>query len=156
PNQPSAADTTMANARAEAQSFAHQNKGGGVALSLGDNNNNGADGDIVCGYLAHPENYSDAMVRTVPGTGPVPNSVQGIVHRDNTRNNPLALFFARAVGMDRFNMRVTATATYEDGITGFSIRTPGYSTCKLLPFALDVNTWNAILAGSGPDDFTRD
>src|SRR5439155_15057840 len=48
-----------------------------------------------------------------------------------------------------------ATASYGGQISGFRIQTPGFTTALLLPFALDVKTWNDLLAGAGPDDFTR-
>src|SRR6266581_3553916 len=51
----------MAKARAEAQTFAKSNHGGGVALTLGDNSNNDAAGDVYCGYLSNPSDRSQAM-----------------------------------------------------------------------------------------------
>src|SRR5262249_46222455 len=54
------------------------------------------------------------------------------------------------------SMSAMATATFKDRITGFSIHTPGTSTCKLLPYALSIDTWNQVLAGNGPDLWSRD
>src|SRR5205823_9626404 len=66
-------DHAMANARAQAQAFARSNHGGGVALTLGDNQSNDAGGDVYCGYLSNPSNQSQAMVATLPVVGPYPN-----------------------------------------------------------------------------------
>jgi hypothetical protein len=141
--------TAVANARAEAQSFAKKNYGGGVALTLDANTSNDSAGDIVCGYLSNPSNLSQAMNYTA-----FPNSLQVRVHRDSTRNGPLSLFFGRALGLKSLDLQATATATYQGGIQGFKIQVAN-TTSKLLPFALDVNTWNNVVAGSGPDNFSR-
>jgi len=142
--------TTMANARAEAQRFSYANFGGGIALTLAGNPSNDPNGDIVCGYLSDPTNQNQALDYTQ-----FPNSVRVRVRRDDVTNGSLSLFFARVMGIDHESLSATATATYWDRISGFSIHTPGHSTCLLLPFALDVNTWNDVLAGNGPDNFSR-
>jgi Flp pilus assembly protein TadG len=141
----------IANAVNQAQQFSHANTAGGVAVALPDNPSNSPCGDIVCGYLSNPADLSQQMDFTT-----FPNSVQVITRRDSTVNGSLSLFFARVMGVSSLDLTATATASNRDHITGFSIHTPGHSTCLLLPFALDVNTWNAVLAGAGPDIFTRD
>ena len=147
PNQ----DTAKNNARTQAQSFSHKNYGGGVALTLDANTGNDAGGDIVCGYLANPSDHTQALTFTQ-----FPNAVKVRVHRDGTRNGALSLFFANALGQSNEGMQAKATAVYEGGITGFKIHASGSSTCKLLPYALDINIWNSqIVNGGGSDDFTR-
>jgi Flp pilus assembly protein TadG len=155
PNQAAATHSAMDNARAQAQLFAQDNSGGGVPLSLDPNNGNNASGDIVVGYIANPSNRTSPLIPSGANTGNIPNSVQVLVHRDNVRNGSLSLFFARILGINTWNLDATATATYQGGVTGFKIQTPGYATCKLLPYALDVNTWNNVVAGNGPDNFAR-
>lgn len=143
-------------ARTEAQAFAQKNTGGGLALSLDANSSNDEGGDIVVGYLAQPSNLSQKLERTTMTSTQPPNSVQVIVHRDQTRNGSLGLFFARFFGRDSFDLRGEATATYEGGIRGFRIPPESTATTKLLPFALDVNIWNTLLLGAGVDKFSRD
>jgi Flp pilus assembly protein TadG len=169
-NTGSACDTAMANARTQAQAFAQDNTGGGVALTLGNNANNDPTGEIVCGYIVNPSNYSDPFTPTTPSVGPYPNSVQVTVHRDGVRNGSLALFFAPVLGIRTFDMEAKATATYQGGVKGFQIQSSGYTTCKLLPFALNVWTWSnaptdpwydatkppGVVQGNGPDTFSRD
>src|SRR5438067_5593512 len=111
-------DNAMANARAQAQLFARSNHGGGVALTLGSNSNNDSNGDVYCGYLSNPADRNQEMIAPAPVIGPYPNSVQVRVHRDSTRNSPLSLFFARALGTSSLNLQATATATYEGNIRG--------------------------------------
>jgi hypothetical protein len=144
--------TTASNsAQAQAQSFALQNYGGGVALTVPGNASNSSSGDIVCGTLSNPSSNTEQMSFT---NYPY-NSVQVRTRRDPTANGSLSLFFARVLGINSLNLEAQATATYQGNITGFRIQYPGSNTCKLLPYALDVNTWNQVLAGNGPDSWTR-
>jgi Flp pilus assembly protein TadG len=154
-NTGTASNSAMSNARTAAQAFAHANSAGGLALTLDGNTSNASTGDIVCGYMANSSDQSSDMAATVAGVGPYPNCVQVTVHRDGTRNGSLGLFFAPVLGIRSFDLQAQATASYEGNIRGFKIHTPGVSTVKLLPFALDVNVWNNVVAGSGPDNFTR-
>jgi hypothetical protein len=141
----------LANVAAEAQKFSYDNYAGNVPLSLLSNPANSASGDIVCGYLSNPSDLSQPL-----DLNPYPNSVQVRVRRDDTANGPLSLFFARVAGVNNESLTAMATATFKDRINGFSIHTPGTNTCKLLPYALDVNTWNQVLVGAGPDNWSRD
>jgi Flp pilus assembly protein TadG len=156
--------TATGNARTEAQLFASRNTGGNVALTLDANTSNTPTGDIVCGYLANPTDRTDPMTFTQ-----FPNSVQVRVHRDNIRNGSLSLFFARALGIPTQDLQATATATYQGELRGFRINTPGVTTCKLLPYTLQVCVWDnapgrpwydaskppGVLQGNGTDNFTR-
>src|SRR5262249_45628806 len=128
--------------------------GGGVALVLDSNTSNDPSGDIVIGYLSQPANQSQVLVPTVPGS-PYPNCVQVRVHRDSTRNGSLVLFFSQVIGINTWDLQATATAGYQGGIVGFRYQSPGFGNCKLLPFAMQVDTWNQIVAGTGPDNLTR-
>jgi Flp pilus assembly protein TadG len=139
------------NANAQAQGFALKNYGGGVALVVPGNTGNTSSGDIVCGNLSDPSNNAEQMSFS---NHPY-NSVQVRVRRDSTSNGPLSLFFARALGFNNLSLEAQATATYQGNIVGFSMARLGGGTCKLLPYTLDVNTWNQVLAGNGPDNWTR-
>jgi Flp pilus assembly protein TadG len=156
PNLSPAITNAVTNANTQAQNFGSDNKAGGVAVTLGSNTSNDPTGDIVSGHLTNPSDLTQQLSVTVMGQGPFPNSVQTKARRDSGRNGSLTLSFARVMGFSTLDMQAAATATYEDGIVGFKIHTPGVGTCKLLPFALDVNTWNSVLAGNGPDDWSRD
>jgi hypothetical protein len=86
-----------------------------------------------------PYNMSRVTLhRDIPGTG---------------GDRPLPLFFAPVLGDHTANVHGSATAALLPGI-GFTI-TPGNSTITagILPIALDVGTWNALMAGVGTDNF---
>jgi Flp pilus assembly protein TadG len=155
-SQSTAINTVMGTARAQAQAYSLLNPCFKHALALGDNSTNNSSGDIVCGYMADPYDRSQTFAPTVAANGPAPNVVQVTVHQDTIRNSSLSLFFARILGSSSANLQTTAMAGYQAQISGFKISAPGYTTCKLLPYTLDVNVWNGVLAGSGPDLFSRD
>lgn len=155
PSMSTALSTTMTNVRTQAQSYSTRNPCFNVALALDSNTTNAATGDIVSGTLPTPYTQGAALTPSDPTTGPAPTAVQVRVHHDTVRNGSLSLFFARVLGTSSANLQATATARYQANISGFKISAPGYSTCKLLPFTLDVNVWNDVLAGSGPDNFSR-
>lgn len=90
------------------------------------------------------------------------NSVRVRVQRTEKRNGSLGLYFGQALGRDSIDLSATATATYEDNIIGFDVprgdldrRTGGPACCKLLPFALDINTFANVAAGRSWLDLYR-
>jgi Flp pilus assembly protein TadG len=155
PSQNTAINTAMTNVRTQAQAFALSNPCFRAALALDGNTSNTAGGDIVCGFMTNPYDRTQTIAPTDPTVGPAPNAVQVKIHHDGMRNGSLSLFFGRVLGMSTADLQATATASYQANVTGFKVSAPGYSTCKLLPFTLDVNVWNNVVAGSGPDLFTR-
>lgn len=155
PSASSAITTTMSNVRSTAQTYSLNNPCFASALALDGNTTNAIGGDIVCGTLPTPYTQGAALTPTDPSTGNAPTAVQVRVHHDTIRNGSLALFFGRILGTSSANLQATATARYQANISGFKISAPGYSTCKLLPFTLDVNVWNDTLAGQGPDNWSR-
>lgn len=153
--QSTAINTAMTNVRAQAKAFALVNPCFKTALALDDNTANASGGDIVSGYMTNPYDRTQGMTPTDPAVGPAPNCVQVRIHHDGIRNGSLSLFFARILGTSSANLQATAIASYQANISGFKISAPGYTNCKLLPFTLDINVWNAVVAGSGPDSFSR-
>lgn len=64
----------------------------------------------------------------------------------------LDLLFAPTLGLNETNLTQSATAALQPGV-GVRI-TPGSGvTCDVLPIALDVPSWNALIAGTGEDNF---
>src|SRR5262249_22007912 len=59
-------------------------------------------------------------------------------------------------GRDTIDLQATSTATAQGNIRGFKWQNNSLTNPKLLPFALQVDTWMQVVNGSGPDDFTRD
>lgn len=177
--------TEIVAARNLAQSLATSNQAGGASIALDANNPNSTSGDIVVGYLANPMGDRNALALntgtppvafsppllflpavtsipvpfvtppTVNSTYKSANSVQIIAHRDGQRNGALPLFFGGVNGFKNIGLTATATATYEDNIIGFRIDPNGPATSKLLPFAMDVNTYGAMAAGLSSLDLYR-
>ncbi|MGQ0633925.1 MAG: pilus assembly protein TadG-related protein [Planctomycetaceae bacterium] len=65
----------------------------------------------------------------------------------------LPLFFARALGHNYANLSVSSTAALLPG-AGFQINGANSTTCELLPIAYDEPSWNALMAGAGPDNYS--
>lgn len=138
---------TLAKARDKAQQFAAANTGGNVSLAVNRNDDNDANGDIVCGYLANPSDLSTTMTANTT----LVNSVQVRVRRTAQQNGALPLFFGSVLGKSTQDLTAKATATYEGGIRGFQIAGSGATTTKLLPFTVHIDTWKNAINGNGPD-----
>jgi hypothetical protein len=100
-------------------------------------------GDIVLGTLSDLGNYHESLSTVNPDSY---NSVRVRVRRDKERNGPIGLFFARIMGLYAADVGAEATATFEDGVTGFKV-TPNTSNADLMPFALSLDVWRALMAG---------
>ncbi|HUW82307.1 MAG TPA: pilus assembly protein TadG-related protein [Phycisphaerae bacterium] len=110
------------------------------------NVSNSTDGDIVLGTLADLSNYHEPLSTANPNTY---NSVYVRVRRDTERNGPIGLFFARIMGIYSADVGAEATATIDDDVVGYRV-TPTSGNAELMPFALHVNAWNALMAGASP------
>ncbi len=133
------------SARDAAVQFAALNKVGNAVPGL-------ASDDVTVGYMAHPSNPSETLVATPLGT--MPNAVQVRVQRTGAQNGEVPLFFARVLGMDQQAIEAAATAALLSGFNGFTAPTDG-SNLGILPFALDLDTWNALNA-TGSDGYRYD
>ena len=87
--------------------------------------------------------------------------IEVAVHRDRGTafdingqmlDGPLPLFFAPVIGHADAGLQVTTTVAIRPG-GGFQIPPGSSSTSPLLPIALDEPTWNALIAGTGNDDY---
>jgi len=126
--------------------------GEGVTVDL--NVSNSVDGDIVLGTLSDLSNYHEALSTANPNSY---NSVYVRVRRDTERNEPVGLFFARIIGWYTANVGAEATATIEDDVVGYRV-TPTSGNAGLMPFALHVDAWSALMAGVSPigDQYSYD
>ncbi len=132
--------TTAANA--EAALFAGYNLVNRQAPTL-------AEDDVTVGYLG----YGSTSILQDP-TMPY-NAVRVRVQRSNAANGQVPLFFARALGMQSARLQCEATAAYWNSFSGFQAPSDG-SKLNILPIALDRPTWDALVAGSGDDDYSYD
>jgi Flp pilus assembly protein TadG len=177
--------TELNNARNEAVLVSSQNQAGGISISLDPNTSNSTGGDVVIGYLGNPNLNRNPLTFNsgIPPTAFSPpllylpsivslnlpfitpptttttyrslNSAQITARRDNQGNGTLPLLFGGITGWNNIAVTATATATYEDNIRGFQIFPNGPSTSKLLPFAMDVNTFGAMAAGLSSIDLYK-
>ena len=107
-------------------------------------------GDVTVGYMANPASPSDTLVTTPAGK--LPNAVQIRVQRTSDQNGQVPLFFARVLGYDHEALTAQATAAYVSSFSGFKAPSDG-DTLNILPFALDVDTWNNLTT-AGSDAWT--
>lgn len=68
-------------------------------------------------------------------------------------DSPLPLFFARAIGHKDTNLSVRSTAALLPG-SGFQITANSTSNVDILPIAYDLPSWDALMAGTGPDAYS--
>ena len=108
--------------------------------------------DVVFGHLADFDNRNEVMDTSDPSNA---NAVQVRVRRTNAINGPIQTFFARVMGVDGVDAQATATGVIIRDIAGFETPSDG-SNLDILPFALDIDTWNDMLNGIGGDYYHWD
>ncbi|MBN2474454.1 MAG: hypothetical protein JXB62_07585 [Pirellulales bacterium] len=134
----------IAEAEASAGEYASLNLVGGIAPAL-------AEDDITIGHIADPANLN--MTFTNPSLF---NAVQVRVRRSPQQNGDIALFFAKVLGFNRASMQAEATAMFLANTSGFTTPSSG-GALEILPFALDMETWNSLMARTtGDDNFAWD
>jgi len=82
------------------------------------------------------------------------NAVRVTVRRDEAVNGKVPLFFGQVFGVNGQQLSSTATAALLDRIAGFNTPPTNEQTIDLLPIALDLGTWQAVIAGTTSDNFT--
>ena len=136
--------TVTAAARQAAVDYAARNAIINEPPALDSNSGNSSSGDVVVGRLDDPDDADEAMDFSDSTRF---NAVHVLLHRDETRNGPIELYFASVFGHETAEVSASATAAFYDGVIGWSVNdTTG--NAGLLPFALNVNAWNGLLAGT--------
>jgi hypothetical protein len=105
--------------------------------------------DTEVGYIANPLDPTSPFVQS---SAFPPNALRVRVQKTSLQNGEVPLFFARVLGKDSASAEAEATAALITNFAGFRIPSDG-SNLDLLPFALDADTWNDLLAGGGTDDY---
>ena len=146
---PESLAAVQASARLSASQFAALNRVCNAELELDLNAENAPQGEIVFGR------YNASSGLSTLGKADAYNAVHVRVHRNSERNGEVPFFFARVLGMHSASMSAEATATFRDGIIGFRA-TSETGNASLLPFGLDIETWNAMIAGEGGDSWAFD
>lgn len=136
-------------ARTVAAQYASANHVTNHAVSLDSNVSNSADGDVVFGYIADFKNSQSAFETNSPNGY---NAVKVRLRKNSSINGEVPYFFARVFGMNGQSLTSEATAGLVTGIKGFQTPSDG-SNIDILPFALDQQTWNSLIANSGTDAY---
>lgn len=147
--------TSEQNARSVAQQYANNNAVGNVGPSIDLNSSNHPEGDLVFGYIDDLYNPNATFDTT---SANFYNAVKVRVRRDESLNGKAPSFFSKVFGHTGQALYANATAAIVRDVSGFQTPARGM-TIDLLPFALDLDTWNDWVAESGPgveDDWTWD
>jgi Flp pilus assembly protein TadG len=140
----------MAQGRVAAVSYASSNPVANVNPAINQNTGNSTDGDLVFGHMADLYDPSSALVTATPN---LYNAVRMKVRRDSTLNGETPYFFAKIFGLTGQGLDAEATAGYARSIAGIQVPADG-GNVDVLPYALDWDTWAALLAGSATDQWT--
>jgi Flp pilus assembly protein TadG len=139
-------------ARTTAAQYAALNKVTGHAMTINSNASNSANGDIVFGYISDFKNPSSPFV-TNSSNGY--NAVKVRLSKNSSSNGEVPYFFARIFGLNGQSLSSEATAGFIRDIKGFKTPSDG-SNLGVLPYALDLQTWNNFIANVGTDAYKWD
>ncbi|MCA9235375.1 MAG: hypothetical protein KDA44_07875 [Planctomycetales bacterium] len=144
--------TAVSVGRGVASTYAGVNTIGGVTPALNENSCNHASGDLVFGEIA---DFNAASVALDTSNINDFNAVTVKVRRDGSINGQVPYFFAKIFGQTGQNVDAEATAGYARKVKGFT--TPGHGgNANVLPYALDLDTWNDLLDGHADDNWSYD
>lgn len=103
--------------------------------------------DIVTGFLANPT-QSGGTINSAANQNMF-NAVQVTANRNGSANGKVPTFFGSVFGVNGTATSDSATAAFISNFSGFTIPSTnaGTENLMLLPFALDKQTWDAMLAG---------
>ena len=139
------------SARPTAQLYATSNAVANTGPSVDQNQSNSPGGDLVFGNIS--DFYNPQLTTDTASASNPYNAVRVLMRRDDSLNGQSPMFFGKVFGLDGTNLQAQATAALVRDVKGFSTPNDG-QTIDLLPFALDLVTWNSWMAGSASDDWT--
>src|SRR5262249_38664864 len=120
-----------------AENIAHQNKAGGVNITV-------PDADVTFGYI-------DQNGNSLPLRNHFPNTMTVGTSRDPTGNNRIDLFLGPAYKKAQQSRPATATATIYAGDVSSLKKIPGVDA-HVLPIAYDYKMWQTFASsGLSPD-----
>jgi Flp pilus assembly protein TadG len=145
-------DNASLIARSTASDYASYNEVTGQPVYVNTNAANSTDGDVVFGYVSDLGAGADTFQTGDPN---LYNAVRVRVSKDSSLNGEVPYFFARVFGLQGQVLRAEATAAIIRDVKGFQTPADG-SNLNILPFALDLATWNSWTAGQGSDNYKWD
>jgi Flp pilus assembly protein TadG len=136
-------------ARATAAQYASLNHVTNQPVALDSNASNSADGDVVFGYIADFKNSESAFL-TNSANGY--NAVKVRLRKNASINGKVPYFFARVFGLTGQTLEEEATAGFILDVKGFKVPSDN-GNLGILPYALDLQTWNGLIDNSGTDSY---
>ena len=134
-------------ARLTAVQYAALNHVTGKPVELDANPCNSPDGGIVFGYLP---NFNGDMSTFQTAYPSLFNAVRVRTQKNSSYNGEVPYFFARVFGIDSQMLQTDAVAVIVRDIRGFQTPSNG-GNVELLPFALDSDSWDELVAGNTDD-----
>jgi len=107
--------------------------------------------DAVIGSLVYPYSHTSLTFGDLSRY----NAVSVHVRRTASQNGEIGLFFARVMRINSCPLEVQATAAFCNNVIGFRFPSTGQNL-GFMPFALDKETWDALIAGGGTDEYRFD
>jgi hypothetical protein len=139
-------------ARSTAVQYASQNPVTGLGMVVDSNTSNDASGDVVFGYISDFTDPNCSLQTSDPSRY---NAVRVRMYKNSSANGEVPYFFARVFGMTGQVLQTDATAAIVRDIGGFEAPADG-SNLQILPFALDIDTWNNLINGNSTDTYRWD
>jgi Flp pilus assembly protein TadG len=144
--------SAASSARSTAVQYGLLNQVTNNGMTVDPNSGNSAEGDVVLGYIADFSNSSSPFQTDDPSKY---NAVRVRMHKQESENGEVPYFFARIFGLSGQVLHSTATAGIVRNINGFQTPSDG-SNVDILPFALDITTWNNLISGNSTDEWRWD
>jgi hypothetical protein len=145
--------SSMADARDQAVAFAAANPVCTRPPGLDVNADNSPDRDVLIGTIWNLSDRNEPISFDTPSQY---NTVRVRVRRTAAQNGEVPVFFAQIWGKTGTAAQVEATAALLKNIGGFRAPTDEQPNLGILPYALDIETWNAVLAHETADDWHWD
>ena len=143
----------MSSAQDSARRVAAQYAGANLVVNGSINADSGPlSREIQTGYLASLTDTSGLSANSdLPFM-----AVQVSLSKNAARNGEVPLFFGKIFGQSGQAMQSTATSVMAQSIKGFSLNAGSSQTIQLLPFALDLDTWNRAMDRCSADNYCYD
>jgi Flp pilus assembly protein TadG len=136
-------------ARDSAVTYAASNRVDAAAPVINPNTSNSPNGDVVIGYLPNDAQTTAEMNLYNVNQS---NAVQVTLHKTAAHNGEIALLFGRVFDRAGIGTSASATAAFLNNFSGFKTPSDG-GNLEILPFALDEDSWNALMSGTGGDSW---
>lgn len=119
--------------------------------------------DIVIDSGAQSQEVQIGYLDRLSGTSSISQNsdlpflaVQVSMFKTANRNGQVPFFFGKIFGRPGQDMTTSALAVMAQRVSGFSLPADGTTTLPILPFSIDLESWEAVQAGVGSDSYHYD